>query len=179
MATARAGNVIGGGDFSVDRLVPDIMRGALSGDGVVILRNPTAVRPWQHALDPLNGYLQLAEALITQPDAGFDDCWNFGPDPADDRAVGDLADDCIAALGQGRAERRPDPNAPHEAHLLRLDSAKARADLGWRPTMPLKDAVAFTAQWYRAWRAGQDMRAFTLDQLDAFESKLNDRKASS
>ncbi|MBI1251542.1 MAG: CDP-glucose 4,6-dehydratase [Alphaproteobacteria bacterium] len=177
VATARAGNVIGGGDFSEDRLIPDLVRGAASASGEAVLRNPKAVRPWQHALDPLCGYLMLAERLCTQPEGGFDEGWNFGPDNGDARAVGAVAQDFMQALGAGTLVHRVDPNAPHEAHLLQLDSAKARAKLGWRPALALPDAIGWTADWYKAWRGGADMRAHTLGQIDAYMARLEDVSA--
>lgn len=165
IATARAGNVIGGGDWSADRLVPDIVRGL--GRGEVVLRNPGSLRPWQHVLEPLCAYLLLAEKLADGP--GYEEGWNIGPDPADSRPVREVAGAMLAALGQGRVVEQPDPAAPHEAQLLTLDSAKARARLGWQPRWGFAEAIARTAEWYAAWRAGADMAAFTRAQIAAFE----------
>jgi len=166
IATARAGNVIGGGDWSPERLVPDIVRGL--GAGEVVLRNPGAVRPWQHVLEPLAAYLLLAEKLAAGP--GFEEAWNIGPDPADSRPVREVAAAMLAALGQGRVVEAPEPGAPHEAHLLTLDSARARAGLGWRPRWGFADAIGRTAAWYAAWAAGADMAAFTRAQIADFQA---------
>jgi CDP-glucose 4,6-dehydratase len=170
IASARAGNVIGGGDFSEDRLIPDIVGGCLAGDGQVVLRNPTAVRPWQHVLDPLSGYLRLAEALVADTH-GADSGWNFGPDTGDDRAVEEVARAIVAAIGNGRLILRPEADAPHEAHTLRLDCSKAHRELGWRPALPFRDAVSLTADWYKQWHAGADMRTATVRQIHAYEDR--------
>ncbi len=168
IATVRAGNVIGGGDWSDDRLVPDIVRGCLGSTGEVRLRNPDAVRPWQHVMDPLGAYLVIAERLVTTPD-GIDEGWNIGPDAGDDYAVLKVAEAMVAALGTGRVVCEQS-DKPHEARLLRLDCEKARARLGWRPRLAFNDAVKLTADWYAAWKRGQEMSAFTLSQIAAFEN---------
>lgn len=167
IATVRAGNVVGGGDWSADRLVPDIVRGSLSGDGRVEIRNPDAVRPWQHVMDPLSGYIELAERLAEAPD-GFDEAWNFGPDPGEERRVLDVARAVVKCLGQGEIVVREDPNALHEATLLRLDCAKARQKLGWKPALGFDDTIQYTAQWYRAWSVKQDMKRFTQRQISEY-----------
>ena len=164
IATVRAGNVIGGGDWSVDRLVPDIVRGCLGAEGVVRLRNPGAVRPWQHVLEPLSAYLLLAERLCTAPE-GIDEAWNIGPDAAENRPVREVAEAVVAALGRGRIELAPEAGAPHEAHLLTLDCSKARAALGWRPRLDFAATVEMTAAWYAAWARGEDMRDVTRAQI--------------
>ena len=164
IATARAGNVIGGGDWSRDRLVPDILRGCFSVSGEVRLRNPQAVRPWQHVLDPLSGYLLLAEWLASG-EKGFDEGWNFGPNPGDARAVIDVARAIVISLGKGKFIIDREPSAPHEASLLQLDCAKARAKLGWAPKLTFKETINFTCAWYAAWQQGTDMKAFTLAQI--------------
>jgi CDP-glucose 4,6-dehydratase len=172
IATARAGNVIGGGDWASDRLVPDIVRGCLGPEGVVGLRNPGAVRPWQHVLEPLGAYLLLAERLCGAPDAvdeaGNDEAWNIGPDASENRPVSEVADALVAALGRGRVEFTPQPGAPHEAHLLTLDCAKARARLGWRPRLDFAATIELTATWYSAWARGEDMVSLTRAQIAAF-----------
>lgn len=173
IATARAGNVIGGGDWSEDRLVPDIVRGCLGPAGEVTIRAPQAVRPWQHVLEPLRGYLMLAEALHAGR-AGADTAWNFGPGREDERPVIEVAEAVVAALGQGRIARAPVPPALHEAHLLTLDNSKARAGLGWRPALGFAETVAMTAGWYGGWARGADPRRLTLDQIAAYQS-LTDR----
>lgn len=167
VASVRAGNVIGGGDWSADRLVPDIVRGCLGGDGLVRLRNPDAVRPWQHVLEPLSAYLLLAERLCNDGD-GFDEAWNIGPDLSQTQTVRRVAEALVAALGRGRIALADEANAPHEAHLLTLDSSKARSRLGWQPRLGFTDTVAMTASWYAAWARGEDMMALTRAQLEAF-----------
>ncbi len=169
VASARAGNVIGGGDWSKDRLVPDILRGCFSESGKVVLRNPRAVRPWQHVLEPLSGYLLLAERLL-RGDAGLDDGWNFGPPTEDVRPVIAVAEAMVAAVGSGTLVIDQDPKAPHEAHLLQLDCSKARAKLGWTPKLDFAGTVRFTADWYGAWHCGEDMGAFTAAQIRQYES---------
>jgi CDP-glucose 4,6-dehydratase len=165
VGSARAGNVIGGGDWADDRLVPDMMRGALEG-GPIRVRNPTAVRPWQHVLNPVSGYLALAEAL--HADRGAAEGWNFGPADEDARPVGWI----VERLGELWPEELiweidPGPH-PHEAHHLKLDSSKARARLGWAPRWSLGDALESIVAWYTALRRGEDMRAVTLGQIEAF-----------
>ncbi|WP_158816274.1 CDP-glucose 4,6-dehydratase [Methylocapsa sp. S129] len=167
IATARAGNVIGGGDWAEDRLTPDIVRGCLGEEGVVRLRNPSAVRPWQHVLEPLGAYLMLAERLCAAPD-GVDEAWNIGPDAAENRPVLAVAEALVAALGRGRIEVTPKVDAPHEAHLLALDCAKARARLGWRPRLDFDATISLTASWYSAWARGETMAPITRGQIAAF-----------
>ncbi len=169
LASVRAGNVFGGGDWGEDRLVPDIMRAAAEG-GRVRIRNPQAVRPWQHVLEPLLGYLTLAAALLDKGRA-FSGPWNLGP--ADDGAVavGRLARMVCEALGSHAPHLRMEPSADdfREASVLRLDSAKARARLGWRPRLDLAEAVEMTAAWHLRHMAGDaDLRAFSLAQIERF-----------
>jgi CDP-glucose 4,6-dehydratase len=167
IATARAGNVIGGGDWAEDRLVPDIVRGCLSPEGVVRLRNPDAVRPWQHVLEPLSAYLMLAERLCTASD-GFDEAWNIGPDASENRPVRAVAEAMVAALRRGRIELASEAHAPHEAHTLALDCAKARARLDWRPRLDFAATIALTATWYSAWARGEAMASLTSAQIATF-----------
>ncbi|WP_426166621.1 CDP-glucose 4,6-dehydratase [Sandarakinorhabdus sp. DWP1-3-1] len=169
LATARAGNVFGGGDWAVDRLVPDLARAAASGVPVSI-RNPASIRPWQHVLEPLHGYLMLAAALLRDGDrhAG---AWNFGPDPDGVVDVGTLAGLVRDHWGPGGPAMQLGDVAAgslHEAQLLRLDTTKARTRLGWQPRLDLAASVRLTVDWYRAHAAGADMRDFSQRQLDAF-----------
>jgi len=165
LASARAGNVIGGGDWGEDRLVPDMMRAALAGETVRV-RNPNAIRPWQHVVNPLSGYLALAEAIWDSPEQASG--WNFGPPEEEARPVGWLVER-LAELWPGQLEWSVDDGPhPHEAHYLKLDSSLARARLGWRPLVPLEIALTETAAWYRELQAGADMRAVTLNQLELF-----------
>jgi CDP-glucose 4,6-dehydratase len=165
IASARAGNVIGGGDWGLDRLVPDIMRAALAGEAVRV-RNPNSIRPWQHVLNPLNGYLVLAQALCESTE--FATGWNFGPPDADARPVGWIVER-MAELwpDQLRWELDAGPH-PHEARYLKLDSSRARSRLGWRPPVELDQALQSIVDWYQALREGADMRAATLAQIESF-----------
>jgi CDP-glucose 4,6-dehydratase len=162
VSTARAGNVIGGGDWAKDRLVPDIFR-ALAGGTAPVIRSPKATRPWQHVLEPLSGYLMLAERSYADGPA-FAEPWNFGP--GDDEVqtvewiVGRLAKRRSGTAWAGDAGEHP-----HEAHSLKLDSSKARMRLGWRPRWSLPHALDRTAEWHEAWARGADMHAFTLAQI--------------
>jgi len=152
-ASTRAGNVIGGGDRSADRIIPDAIR-ALEAKEPIVLRNPTATRPWQHVLDPLYGYLKLAVALSRDP-KGFSGAWNFGPGDGSIRTVDDLARQAAAAWGGGKIVHKPDLIAPHEATLLHLSSAKANRQLNWYAQWDFQRAVAETAGWYRAVYEGE------------------------
>ena len=167
VASARAGNVVGGGDWSPDRLVPDLMQ-AFAAGRPAILRNPDAVRPWQHVLEPCCGYLLAVEHICRTP-AASPPAWNFGPDAEGNVAVGDIAAGLAAAWGdEAHYEVRRDPDAVHEATLLTLDHTKARTDLGWRPRWSLATTLAKTADWYRAHRAGDDMQAVCEQQLSDY-----------
>ena len=173
LASGRAGNVIGGGDWGEDRLIPDIMRGAIAGHPIAV-RNPAAVRPWQHVLNPLSGYLRLAEALYDA--AELQGGWNFGPAFDDARPVRWIADRVGELWPDEIRWQLDDGPHPHEAHFLSLDSSKAREGLGWAPTWGLDDALASVVAWYLALRNGEDMRAVTLGQIEGFEaaSRRND-----
>lgn len=167
IASARAGNVIGGGDWAADRLVPDCLR-AFAAGVPVRLRHPDAVRPWQHVLDPLAGYLALAAHLLGRDGARFAGPWNFGPDASDDASVAEVARRAASQWGQGaRVSEETEAGTP-EAHLLRLDSARARAELDWRPSWSLDAAVQHTVAWHRAWQRGEDMQLVTQNQIAAF-----------
>ncbi|MDC7784341.1 CDP-glucose 4,6-dehydratase [Rhodoplanes sp. TEM] len=163
VATVRAGNVIGGGDFARDRLVPDAIRAFRAGRPLRI-RNPLSIRPWQHVLDPVIGYLRLAERLAAGVD-GTADAWNFGPGAASEVPVAQIAD-TLVRLWRGRAAWEQDPGEhPHEAHLLKLDCTKATTRLGWRPLVGLDAALGMVVDWYKALDGGADMRAVTLGQI--------------
>jgi CDP-glucose 4,6-dehydratase len=164
-ATARAGNVIGGGDWAADRLVPDFLRAIDAGQELVI-RSPSAVRPWQHVLEPLGGYLRLAAGLLVGEAVA--EGWNFGPDPDDARPVGWLADRLCQLVQDGRWRHDPSPQ-PHEARLLTLDSNRARTRLEWRPRWTLDEALERTVEWHRAWRRGSDLAAVTAEQVAAYQ----------
>ena len=162
VASARAGNVIGGGDWAADRLVPDVLR-ALDAGRPLVVRSPLATRPWQHVLEPLSGYLTLAEKLCSEG-AAFAEAWNFGPDEADARPVQWIVETLCARV-PGAAWQHDAAPQPHEAHTLRLDSAKAHARLGWRPRWILSRALEATLEWHQAWKAGADMAEFSLGQI--------------
>ncbi|MFC1844700.1 CDP-glucose 4,6-dehydratase [Thermodesulfobacteriota bacterium] len=162
VASARAGNVIGGGDWAKDRLVPDIIRAAMNGR-TVLLRNPHAIRPWQHVLDPLSGYLMLIEKLYTEGQP-FAQGWNFGPSEQDTRPVEWIAQK-IAALCGGLKWEKDNSANPHEAHYLKLDCSKARTQLAWKPRFNLQKALEWTVLWYKRQAAGEDMRSTTEEQI--------------
>jgi CDP-glucose 4,6-dehydratase len=165
LASARAGNVIGGGDWGEDRLLPDLMRAALAGETARV-RNPNSIRPWQHVVNPLSGYLVLAQAIWDSPE--HTGGWNFGPADEEAQPVGWLVER-LAALWPERIRWSIDEGPhPHEAHYLKLDSSLARSRLGWRPLVPLDTALAETAAWYRELEAGAEMREVTLAQLGRF-----------
>lgn len=168
VASARAGNVIGGGDYSPDRLVPDAMRAFLSGQPVVI-RRPSSVRPWQHVLEPLSGYLRLAEQLWHDETAAG--AWNFGPRLEDARSVAQVVDYLVESWGEHAAWTDASSGHPHEADSLRLDCSKAQALLGWQPRLALETALDWTMDWFRASAAGADMRAFTLSQIEQYQAR--------
>lgn len=170
MATARAGNVIGGGDWALDRLVPDILR-ALEKREPVQIRNPHAIRPWQHVLEPLSGYLLLAERLYTQGQADAEG-WNFGPRDEDAKPVQWIVERLCEDWGDGASWTLQPGNHPHEAHFLKLDISKARQRLQWTPRWSLNTALARITEWHQAWLAKKDMRAFCLQQISQYQSDL-------
>lgn len=168
LATGRAGNVIGGGDWAQDRLIPDAVR-AFSAGTTLLLRNPSSVRPWQHVLEPLTGYLRLAEALVLDRNAlPQPPTFNFGPAQEDAVPVRVVADAIAARWGDGASWAQDTRFQPYEARLLEVDSAKARGALGWRPRWRLSEALDRTIAWYKARQSGEDMHAFTLRQIDEY-----------
>ncbi|MCP3959934.1 MAG: CDP-glucose 4,6-dehydratase [bacterium] len=168
VATARAGNVIGGGDWGRDRLVPDIMRSFLDRRPLYI-RYPQSVRPWQHVLDPIGGYLTLAEHLWREGER-FSEAWNFGPPDEDPLSVGAMVERIQELWGEsGEVELDPGPH-PHEHHLLRLDPAKAEGRLGWKARLELHDTLDWVVEWYRAYGDGEDMRQLTEAQIDRYQA---------
>jgi CDP-glucose 4,6-dehydratase len=167
VASARAGTVIGGGDWAMDRLVPDILRAIIAGQSVMI-RNPNAIRPWQHVLEPLSGYLLLAEKLHLEG-VRFGEGWNFGPCDSDAMPVQWLVDQLTAAWGNGASSQLDGGQHPHEAHYLKLDCSKAKAQLGWTPTWRLDQTLAAITDWHRAHGTGANMRAETLSQIRRFQ----------
>ena len=171
LASARAGNVIGGGDWAIDRLIPDFLRAADAGETLKI-RSPHAIRPWQHVLEPLCGYLTLAERLCLEGEKAAEP-WNFGPADEDARPVRWI----IERLAEQRSDVKWECDSvshPHEAHYLKLDSSKARTQLGWRPCWQLESALTKTLEWHAGWRRGKDMRALTLTQIADYQSTRKD-----
>lgn len=172
LATARAGNVIGPGDWAADRIVPDAVRAFLAGEKLSV-RNPYAVRPWQHVLEPLGGYLRLGQALLEEGNAVAEG-WNFGPDPDSARDVGTLADLLCQTWGQGATwQAAPNPANPHEAHLLQLNIDKAATRLGWHPQWDFETTVRRTAEGYRAMLDAKDAaaaRRFMDAEIAAYET---------
>ena len=150
LATVRAGNVIGGGDWAEDRIATDIVRHLAAGEPVPV-RNPAAVRPWQHVLEPLTGYLMLAAAMVDQPSPTWCTGWNFGPAADDDINVQQLTEIFISAWGAGSWKDIHDPRAPIETHVLRLSIDKSLAGLPWRPRLSSREAIQRTAEWFRAY----------------------------
>ena len=168
VATARAGNVIGGGDWAEDRLIPDILRAFGEGRPVPI-RNPLATRPWQHVLEPLSGYLVLAQALAKEGQA-FAEGWNFGPRDEDAQPVQVSVEEMAGRWGDGARWERDEGFHPHEARYLKLDISKARERLKWRPRWSLDEALARIVDWHKVWMAGADMRAACLAEIGAYEA---------
>lgn len=169
VASVRAGNVIGGGDWARDRLVPDVMRAFLAGKPARI-RRPGAVRPWQHVLDPVMAYLGLAQRLVERGDVA--EAWNFGPGPAGEQSVGDIVEELASRWSAGaRWESDPEPGFL-EAELLSLDCSKAADRLGWHPLFDLPTALDMTVSWYQTFQRKQDVRALALDQISAALAKL-------
>ena len=165
LASARAGNVIGGGDWAMDRIVPDCMRGAMNGQ-VIRVRNPGAIRPWQFVLEPLRGYLMLAQRLWEQP-AVFAQAWNFAPREADERPVEWIVCRLTQLWGPPARWELDKAAQPHEAHYLKLDASKAR-QLGWSPAIDLEQALDWTAEWYKRYHRGEDVRSVTETQIDRY-----------
>jgi len=168
-ASARAGNVIGGGDLAADRLVPDLYR-AMEQGVPLTLRNPQAVRPWQHVLEALSGYLLLGAALLDSGTA-FAEAWNFGPDPSEHITVGQFAAHLGNALGDGAPATDVKAGGPHEAHHLTLDVTKARRRLGWVPILTIEERVGLTADWMRRHLSNRLEPAVVFDQINKFERR--------
>ena len=181
IASVRAGNVIGGGDWASDRLIPDILRALIAGERPMI-RNPASVRPWQHVLEALSGYILVAERLLAGDDTAAT-AWNFGPSEDDTQAVGWIVEQMLDAWGGGAGGDRgwDQPNAPqpHEAVLLRLDSSKARAALGWRPRLDLNQTLTMIVDWHRLVASGADARVMTLAQIDNYAAWPTEQKTAS
>lgn len=172
LATARAGNVVGGGDWAGERLVPDLIRAFMSNAPVEI-RYPNAIRPWQHVLEPLHGYLLLAERLYETPEV-YCEPWNFGPPDEQMQPVRWIAERMKAQWGADSPIVISDAPQPHETGVLRLDASKARQRLGWQSALDLEESLQWIASWYQAYAAGQEMRALTERQIAAYESRFSE-----
>jgi CDP-glucose 4,6-dehydratase len=170
VASARAGNVIGGGDWSEDRLIPDAIK-AFEENKPVMIRNPLATRPWQHVLEPLSGYLILAQALYGQGSA-FASAWNFGPRDEDNRAVQEVVDLLISSWGETARWEKEGSEQPHEANLLKLDCSKARTQLGWIPKWKLETATQKIIDWQKAFQAKENMQELSLAQINHYMSAI-------
>ena len=169
IASARAGNVIGGGDWADDRLIPDFIRAIVAGETVMI-RSPNAIRPWQHVLEPLSGYLILAEKLYTQGNA-FTEAWNFGPSDDDERSVDWIIKELVTHWGDSvKFKVYTGAANVHEAHFLKLDCSKARMNLGWKTTWDATEAIKRICAWHKAHLNGQDMKAYTIAEIKQYQA---------
>ncbi len=168
IATARAGNVIGGGDWSTDRLIPDLVRGFLVNQPVRI-RRPHAIRPWQHVLEPVLGYIQLAEKLLSPDPARYATAFNFGPSEDDAQTVEWIVQHMTKTWGDNATWVLDEDPGPHEAGYLKLDASRARRELAWHPRLHLETALDWLVAWYKAWQSGADMYRFTLNQIATYE----------
>ena len=166
LACARAGNVIGGGDWALNRLVPDALK-AFANQEALIIRNVGAIRPWQHVLEPLSGYLLLAEKLVTDG-CEFADGWNFGPKDDDAKSVQWVVEKLVSEWGDGASWNAPIGEHPHEACFLKLDCSKARTQLGWQPHWGLEQALNRTVNWHKAWLSHTDMFEYTLTEIQDY-----------
>jgi CDP-glucose 4,6-dehydratase len=170
LGSARAGNAVGGGDWTNDQLIPDLMRAFLAGRSCLI-RNPCAIRPWQFVLEPLRGYLMLAERLA-QDASRFASGWNFGPANVDAKPVSWIADELVRSWGNQASWSQDEAEHPHEAHFLKLDASKANACLNWHPVLPLSEALPWIVEWYRGFQTGVDLRRLTRAQIERYEALL-------
>jgi CDP-glucose 4,6-dehydratase len=167
LASARAGNVIGGGDWAVDRLIPDILR-AFEKNQTVIIRNPYATRPWQHVMEPLSGYLTLAERLCVDGQACAEG-WNFGPHEDDARPVHWIVEHLASNWGKNATWQLDGGTHPHEANYLKLDNSKAKTRLGWQPRWALQKTLQASVDWHKKWLKDRDMKAVTLEQIKQYQ----------
>lgn len=172
LASARAGNVIGGGDWSSDRLIPDALK-AFSSNKPVIIRNPLATRPWQHVLEPIAGYLELAEKLYLYNDS-FAEGWNFGPNDEGCKSVGEVMELLVKKWPTNASWELVQDAQPHEAQLLKLDISKAKARLNWRPQWCIDKTLESIIGWHKSWLNGDDMQNITFDQINDYEIKLRE-----
>jgi CDP-glucose 4,6-dehydratase len=167
LATCRAGNVIGGGDWSKDRLIPDIMRGVINNE-IIKIRNPNAIRPWQHVLDPLNGYLTLAEKMWSAGNK-FSEAWNFGPMEEDEQSVKWITEKLTKQWSSNIKWDVDNDNNPHEENSLRLNCMKANSRLNWRPKLKLEQGLEWVVEWYKQYKENNNMKKITEHQIEEFE----------
>ncbi len=170
LASARAGNVIGGGDWSEDRLIPDVLR-AFNKKKPVVIRNPDAIRPWQHVMEPISGYLILAEKLFSEG-SEYAEAWNFGPKDEDVKSVGEVVDYLVKKWPSAASWNVDQNEQPHEAQLLNLDISKAKINLDWTPKWNLNTALDYVLEWQESWLEGLDMRSVTLSQITDYEKAM-------
>jgi len=170
VASVRAGNVIGGGDWATDRLIPDVMT-AFMGKRPVLIRYPNAIRPWQHVLEPLSGYLTLLEYLWTQGEK-YSGAWNFGPSDEDVKTVSWVVKHLADTWHESASWKIDSEEKHHEANYLKLDSSKARSQLGWRPKLNISTALEWVTSWYGAYHTGENMRDLTEKQIRAYQGKI-------
>ncbi len=168
IASVRAGNVIGGGDWSDNRLVPDCIK-SLGNNETIIIRNPKAVRPWQHVLEPLGGYLLLGAKMLENP-VRYSQAWNFGPEPENIVTVETMVNKLIKEYGSGKWIDKSGNNAPHEANLLALDINKAKYELGWRPVLNLDETINYTVDWYKRYKS-ESVMELCVEQIEAYANK--------
>ena len=168
LASARAGNVIGGGDLAQDRLIPDILK-SFQDRKPVVIRSPSATRPWQHVLEPLSGYLTLAEALWNDQ-SNFAEAWNFGPKEDDAKPVSWIVDHIVDLWGEGASWILEHEQQPHEAHFLKLDTSKSRGALSWAPRWDLHKALDKTISWHQAWLSCENMKRYSLEQINEYSA---------
>ena len=173
VSSARAGNVIGGGDWSLHRLLPDCIR-SLEQNKPVIIRNPDAIRPWQHVLEPLNGYLHLAFRMSEDP-AKYSGAWNFGPEEDGLLSVRDLVENILAYWGKGTWKEELNINKPHETAILKLNINKAKHILGWKPTLDFKETIGMTVKWYKNY-SDTDVYQLCCEQINDFSLRWNSGK---
>ncbi len=172
VATVRAGNVIGGGDWALDRIVPDILR-AFTASKLLVIRNPTAIRPWQHVLEPLSGYLLLAEKLY-DAEGKYAESWNFGPNESDATSVQNIVEKIKLLWGERSGGQLLDETKhPHEAHYLKLDCSKAKMQLGWWPRWSLDTTLDYIVKWHQAWLSGEKMRHYTINEINDYMNTKN------
>ncbi len=174
LASVRAGNVIGGGDWALDRLIPDILL-AFQENRPVEIRSPHAIRPWQHVLEPLSGYLSIAEKLYTEG-AEYSEAWNFGPNDRDAQPVQEIVETLSSNWGEGASWFLSEGKHPHEAHYLKLDCSKAEMRLDWRPVWPLEDTLNKIVNWQKSWLQGDCMRDHSINEINDYMRTRNESK---